>query len=117
MSEKTKSALEVSEDQAAAVQAEKAPGTERVTLSELLEKIDNVTYLNPETDPTLTIAVIRMKNGFSVVGKSACADPALYNAALGQSLAKDDALRQVWAHEGYLLCERLALAGRGDEDE
>lgn len=56
----------------------------------------------------LTIYVMVLKNGFTIVGKSACASPANYDAELGRKIAKEDARRQIWALEGYLLRSQLA---------
>lgn len=56
----------------------------------------------------LTICVLVMKNGFTIVGKSACASPENFNAELGQKIAREDARRQIWALEGYALRNRLA---------
>lgn len=56
----------------------------------------------------LTICVLVLKNGYTVVGKSACASPENYDAELGRKIARDDARRQVWALEGYRLRGELA---------
>ncbi|HCS22822.1 MAG TPA: hypothetical protein DIW20_03655, partial [Rhodospirillaceae bacterium] len=58
---------------------------------------------------TLTICVLKSVNGFEVVGKSACADPANYDQAIGERVAFDDAKRQIWQLEGYLLRQTLHL--------
>lgn len=58
----------------------------------------------------LTICVITLKNGFTLVGKSACASPANYDAELGHKIARDDARKQIWALEGYLLRSKLSAA-------
>ena len=91
------------DDQAAAVQ--KTPN--RVTLEYMESRIATTEYLNPASVPQLTLAIVNMKNGFAVVGKSAPADPANFNAELGQKFAREDAMRQLWGFEGYALCERL----------
>lgn len=57
----------------------------------------------------LTIYVMVLKNGFTVVGKSACASPENFDAELGAKIAREDARNQIWALEGYLL--RSTLAG------
>lgn len=44
----------------------------------------------------LTICLITTKNGFTVVGKSAPAAPENFNVDLGQKLAREDAMRQLW---------------------
>lgn len=55
----------------------------------------------------LTICVLVLKNGFTVVGKSACASPENYNEELGIKIAREDARKQIWALEGYNLRSRL----------
>lgn len=44
----------------------------------------------------LTVHLVVMKNGFSIVGKSAPLDPNNYDAAFGRKLAREDAIRQLW---------------------
>ncbi|MBN8927427.1 MAG: hypothetical protein BGO51_03735 [Rhodospirillales bacterium 69-11] len=61
------------------------------------------------SDGTMTICVVTLRNGFQVVGKSACAHPENYNKDLGEKIAYDDAFRQIWPLEGYLLRESLYL--------
>lgn len=100
----TKSALEISDDAAAAV----AKTPNRVTLSNVEAEIAGVEYINPKSSPHFTLAFVRLVNGFVVTGESACADPANYDEALGQKFALENAKRKIWALEGYLLCEKLA---------
>lgn len=101
------SSLEIGDREAATVQ--KTPN--RVTLDSMVEKIEAEEYLNPEVLPHLTICVLRLKNGFSLVGKSAPADAGNYNAELGRKFAREDAIRQMWPLEGYALRERLSAEG------
>lgn len=56
----------------------------------------------------LTICVLVLNNGFTVVGKSACASPENFDAELGAKIARDDARNQIWALEGYRLRSALA---------
>lgn len=56
----------------------------------------------------LTIYVMVLKNGYTIIGKSACASPENYDEELGRKIARDDARRQIWALEGYLLKSKLA---------
>jgi len=58
----------------------------------------------------LTICVITLKNGFTLVGKSACASPENFDLEIGGKIARDDAREQIWALEGYLLRSKLADA-------
>jgi len=62
----------------------------------------------------LTICVLVLRNGFTVVGKSACASPENFNAEIGCRIAREDAVRQVWPLLGYALRDRLSKAeGKG----
>ena len=54
---------------------------------------------------TVTVCCIEMKNGFTVVGKSACANPNNFDPDLGETLAFDDARQQIFTHLAFLLCE------------
>lgn len=55
----------------------------------------------------LTVCCLTLQNGFTVVGESACASPANFNAELGQKIAREKARDKIWALEGYLLKDRL----------
>lgn len=61
----------------------------------------------PDSLKLLTICVMVLKNGFTVVGKSACASPENYNADIGKDVAWRDAKEQIWPLEGYLLKQNL----------
>lgn len=95
--------LRVSDDLSKAVQ--KTPN--RVTLDSMIAKIDEIQYLNPTLFPAMTICVVKLKNGFVLVGKSAPADPENFNAELGRKFAYEDAVRQMWPLEAYVLREKL----------
>lgn len=75
----------------------------RVTITAMQERIAGVEYL---TNLTMTVCIITMKNGYKVLGESACVDPAEFNKALGEQYAYEDAIRNLWPLEGYLLAER-----------
>lgn len=96
----------------------------RVTLADLESKIAVTTYLRGDagtgterwrelTDEqklsltTMTVCVLVMQNGFTILGKSAPASPGNFNTDLGRKFAREDAMRQAWAFEGYLLRQRL----------
>ena len=59
----------------------------------------------------LTLCVIVLHNGFTLVGKSAPASPENFDAEAGRKFAREDALRQLWPLEGYRLREDLHRAG------
>ena len=56
----------------------------------------------------LSICILVVKNGFSVIGKSAPASAGNFNADLGRKLAYEDAIRQLWPLMGFALRERLS---------
>ena len=58
----------------------------------------------------MTVCVMTLANGFMVVGESACASPANFDAELGRKIARDNARNKIWALEGYALRNRLAEA-------
>lgn len=65
----------------------------------------------------MSFCILVLKNGFTVVGKSACASPALYNKELGQTFSRENAVDQLWEIIGYELKTKLAsLAGIDDRD-
>ena len=96
--------LKATDDASKAVQ--KTPN--RVTLDSLMQRIEQEEYIHPTTIPHMTICILLIENGFAVVGKSAPADPSNFNPQLGGQFAKEDAIKQLWGYEGYLLAEKLS---------
>ncbi len=115
-----------------ATEAECAAGrtAPRVSLSDIKDAIASVYFVNgwdaaqagkaePGLDglrfgfphnplKPLTICLVVMKNGFTVIGKSAPASPDNFDADLGKKLAYEDAVRQIWPLMGFSLRDRLA---------
>lgn len=60
----------------------------------------------------MTFCVLVLRNGFTVMGKSACASPENFDANIGRKIARDDAISQVWPLEGYLLKQQLHEASK-----
>lgn len=56
---------------------------------------------------TVTVCCLTLKNGFTVVGESACASPENFDEELGRKIALKNAQDKIWALEGYALRERL----------
>lgn len=90
----------------------------RVTPTKLIEVIQEVHFFTaaegveslPEDSPLhlLTICVIVLENGFTVLGKSACASPENFIEEIGREIAYDNALEEIWPLEGYLLKQKLS---------
>lgn len=77
-----------------------------VTITGISSKIKEVKYTTVP-DTTTTLCLVYMRNGFLVIGKSACVDKTKFNVALGEKYAYEDALSKLWELEGYLLAESL----------
>lgn len=58
----------------------------------------------------LTFCVLVLRNGFTVVGHSACASPENFNAEIGRKIARENAVAKVWPLMGYELRSKLAEA-------
>ena len=82
------------------------PNGNTVTVDSILCKIKTVSFtILP--DGVTTICQATLENGFTVNGYSAVADPANFDAQLGQTYSYKDAVRQIWPLEGYLLKQRM----------
>lgn len=64
----------------------------------------------------LSLCILVLRNGFVVIGKSAPADPANFDAALGRQFAREDAIRQLWPLMGFSLRDRLAAGDQPQPD-
>lgn len=110
------SSLEVTDQESAAVATKP-----RVTLDEITRSITGMYYVTgydvasathagePQNElRTLTICLLVMKNGFTVIGKAAPASPENFNVELGRKFAYEDAVRQLWPLMGFALREKLS---------
>ncbi len=93
----------------------------RVSLKDITDAIDREHYFTAGAavvalgqpsvidDPLglLTICILVMRNGFVVIGKSAPASPANFDADKGRTFAREDAIRQLWPLMGFALRDRL----------
>lgn len=79
-----------------------------VTLNDMMAKVERVVY-TVLLDSTTTICQLVMRNGYSVLGTSACVDKTKYNRAEGEKYAYEDAINKLWPLEGYLLAETRHL--------
>lgn len=109
--------MSMKEDDAAAAAGAVAP---RVTLADIegaiRERADftagqATTALGISASPALgvmSICILVMKNGYTVVGTSAPASLANFDPVLGKKFAYDSAIRQLWPLMGFCLRDRLA---------
>ena len=78
---------------------------EKVTKEGIEARIADVDYL-VLPNSTVTMCNIKLDNGFSVRGESACVDPRNFNLEIGQNIAYREAFAKLWQLEGYLLAEK-----------
>jgi hypothetical protein len=78
----------------------------KVTLDGIKAKIKGETYL-VLPDGRTTLCILDLENGYTIKGMSACVDPAEFDLNLGRKYAFEDAFKQIWALEGYLLAEKM----------
>lgn len=91
----------------------------RVSLADMTAKIVAANYfrigmaleaLDQPHDPSLdlmTVCVLTLDNGFTVIGKSAPASAENFDAEKGKTFAYEDCIRQLWPLMGFALRERL----------
>jgi hypothetical protein len=66
-------------------------------------------YVFPSS--SLTVCCLTLKNGFNVIGESACVSPKNFDAEIGRKIAREKARNKIWALEGYRLEEEQFYKG------
>ena len=77
----------------------------KVTVESIKNRIADIDFLYHKH---LTICILTMVNGFMVHGVSAPASVANFDAEVGRTYAYENAFKQLWPLEGYLLREKLS---------
>lgn len=77
----------------------------RVTPQQIEEKIKDCQF--HRLTNVLTVCILTLENGYTVIGESACASPSNYNKEIGERVARDNATNKVFELEGYLLKQKL----------
>lgn len=81
----------------------------RLTPADIQAVIVDETYTRLD-GTTTTICLLKLANGFTVTGESACVSAENFDQEIGCQIAYKNAVGKVWALEGYLLAQRLYLA-------
>lgn len=68
------------------------------------------TAATPVALSVLTFCVLTLRNGYTITGQSACADPKSYDKEIGRRIARKSAVDQIWPLLGFDLRNRLARA-------
>ena len=55
----------------------------------------------------LTFCILVLRNGFAVIGESACTSPENFDAELGRKIARQNAVQKIWPLMGYELKSSL----------
>ena len=79
----------------------------RITPEHIESVIESESY-HVFPNSTFTVCLLTLSNGFNVIGESACADPANFDAGLGRRIARENAVRKIWPLEGYLLRQTIS---------
>lgn len=56
----------------------------------------------------LTFCVLVLRNGFTVTGESACASPENFDAEIGRTIARKNAVAKIWPLLGFRLRDQLS---------
>ena len=85
--------------------AAEAAGDARGVFNRIKPDVD-LTVVN-DSLRLLTFCVLVLRNGFTVVGYSACASPENFNAEIGRRIARENAEREIWPLLGFRLRDEL----------
>lgn len=66
-------------------------------------------------DNVTTIVQLKLKNGFTVLGSSACADPKNFSQEKGKKYSREKAIEQIWMLLGFELRTKLSLIEKAGE--
>lgn len=81
-----------------------------VSYDEVIAAIEKEEYV--KMGEKMTICHLTLKNGHELIGVSGCVDPSKYDQAIGEGIAKENAINEVWNHMGSVLQDRLANTGK-----
>lgn len=84
----------------------------RVTTTDVNSAIVSAQYhIFPGT--TVTVCCITLRNGYTVVGESACVSKENFNEGIGREIAYENAREKIWQLLGYQLREDLMRGRKG----
>ena len=70
--------------------------------------VDEDYHVFPGT--TVTACLLKLRNGYSVLGESASVSADNFDEAIGRKIARENARNKIWQLEGYLLRQALSQA-------
>ncbi len=78
----------------------------KITKEHVHELIEEAVFTIP-TNTLMTICVLRLRNGFTVTGESACINDEMFCEKKGEDLAFTNAANKVYILEAYLAKQRM----------
>ena len=84
----------------------------KVTADQVMAAIHGQTF-TVLPDGRTTVCQLTLDNGFTVEGTSACVCKENFDAQMGQSLARERAISEVWKLLGFRLADQLMAMRRG----
>ena len=79
---------------------------QKVTVESIRKEIVGETYyVFPDT--TVTVCLLTLKNGFHVIGSSACVSPANFDKQIGEVMARENAMNKCWELLGFRLLDKI----------
>jgi hypothetical protein len=81
----------------------------KLTVEDIKKKIVSKTFTTLPSGKCI-VCEIMLKNGFSVRGEAAVVDIKNHVQEIGEAIAFENAIKQIWIVEGYLLQEKLYKA-------
>ena len=81
-------------------------GTVQVWECSHTHKTEELRKFNDQALSLLTVCIIVLRNGFTVLGTSACVDPTNFRPEIGRKIAKENAVSQIWAYLGFELASK-----------
>lgn len=74
----------------------------------LIDGVISDEYYHVVPGTTLTVCVLTLANGFTVVGHSAAASPENFDEEVGRKVARENARDEIWPLVGMLLKNKIS---------
>jgi len=87
--------------------------SKRITRAMIDTKLATSATTFHRVSPTCIVCCIVLANGWNLIGHSACVDPANFDEKLGEKIAREKAVDQLWALEGYVLASEPPMGEVG----
>jgi hypothetical protein len=79
----------------------------KVTSDQIKSILDNAETQEVVFWDKEVVVSYKLYNGFTIIGRGACVDPANFDLQIGRRVAREQAENKLWELEGYLLQNKL----------